>query len=179
MSERIYTRGSDDRINTDNQLSELRPRFPNAILYADIMSGSKNRPELERMITDCRPGDTVAFYSLDRLTRQGVHSTLDYLKRIRTLGAKIVSLKEPWLDFDSPCYEILVSCMAFAAKMERDRLIERVTTARRSGMAKRGKTVLDRKAIGSAEGTAQEIATQYGCHIQYVYRCRQEFRGKA
>lgn len=177
--ERIYTRGSDDRVNTDNQLSELRPKFPNAILYADVLSGSKKRPELERLIEECRPGDVVGFYSLDRLSRQGIHATLDYLKRLREAGAKIHSLKEPWLDFDSPCYEIIVSCMAFAAKMERDRLIERVTTARRNGMAKRGKAVLDRKAVAMSEGTALEVAQKFGCNRQYVYQCRREWQGKA
>lgn len=178
MAERIYTRGSDDRINTDNQLSELLPKFPNAKVYADVMSGSKKRPELERMISECQSGDIVAFYSLDRLSRQGIHATLDYLKRIREAGAKIQSLKEPWLDFDSPCYEIIVSCLSFAAKMERDRLIERVTTSRRRGMAERGEELKDRKAIAEAPGGMNTVALRFGCTKQFVHKCRQEYKGK-
>lgn len=176
--ERIYTRGSDDRVNTDNQLSELLPRFPNAKVYADIMSGAKKRPELERLIEECESGDTVGIWSLDRLSRQGAYETLHYLKRFTDKGVRVVSLKETWLDTAGPCFEMMVCAISFAAKMERDRLIERVTTARRNGMAKRGKTVLDRKAIAMAEGTALEVAERFGCNRQYVYQCKREYLEK-
>lgn len=179
MAERIYTRGSDDRINTDNQLSDLRPRFPNAILYADVMSGSKNRPELERMIEECLPGDVVGIWSLDRLSRQGVLATLQYLKRFTDKGARVVSLKEVWLDTAHPCFEMMVSAISFAAKMERDRLIERTKTGVRQHREAKGKPVFDREAIAKAPGTLSEVGKQFGCSYQYVQQCRKEYKVKA
>src|SRR2546430_15609983 len=74
MMQRVYVRGSDDRINTDNQLQDLRKVAPDATQYEDTMSGSKRRPELERLISEVQTGDTVWIWSLDRLSRQGVRS---------------------------------------------------------------------------------------------------------
>ncbi len=42
---------------------------------------------------------------------------------VQARKARVRSLQEPWLD--NPVWELLVSCMAFGAKLERDRLIER------------------------------------------------------
>ncbi len=125
MTDRMYVRGSDDRIKTDNQVNQLLAACPSGVLYQDMCSGSKKRPELERMILECEPSDTVWIWSLDRLSREGIHATLTYLKRITERKARVRSLQEPWLDSDNPVWELLVSCMAFGAKLERDRLIER------------------------------------------------------
>lgn len=175
MAERIYTRGSNKQINTDNQLSELRPLLPNAILYEDVMTGSVKRPELERMISDCIPGDVVWIWSLDRLSRQGIHATLDYLKRIKDKGARVRSLKESWLDSEGQCYEMMVSALSFAAKLERDRCIERTCTGIKQHREAKGKPVLDRKAIAEAPGGMSAVAAQFGCSRQYVHQCRREF----
>src|SRR5580700_11399593 len=104
---RLYIRGSDDRIKTDNQLTQLHTVCPDGILYQDILSGSKRRHNLERLISECQTGDVVWIWSLDRLTREGIHATLDYLKRITAKGARIRSLQETWLDSTNPCWEIM------------------------------------------------------------------------
>ena len=172
--ERIYTRGSDDRINTDNQLLDLRQQAPTALHYQDVMSGSKKRKGLEQMIEDTQPGDVVWIWSLDRLTREGVSATLNYLARITAKKARVRSFKESWLDSENPCYELLVSCMAFAAKLERDRLIQRTTTGIRRARKEKGIPLLDKKAIAEAKGTAREVAERFGCSHVYVLQCRKE-----
>lgn len=176
--ERIYIRGSDDRINTDNQLSELRRASPHGIVYEDVMSGSKKRKQLERLISEAQRGDDVWIWSLDRLTREGIHATLDYLNRLTAKGARVRSVKESWLDSENPCYEILVSCMAFAAKIERSRLIERTTVGVKRAREAQGRPVLDKRAIAEAEGTLREVAERFGCSNVYVLKCRKDF-GKA
>lgn len=172
--DRIYVRGSDDRINTDNQLADLLKAAPDGKVYADIMSGSKKRPQLEQLIVDAQPGDVVWIWSLDRLTREGILATLEYLKNLTVKRARVRSCKEPWLDSENPCYEIMVSCMAFAAKMERDRLIARTTTAIKRVREARGNPVIDKAAIIAAEGTLGEIAEKFGCSRPYVWRIRKE-----
>jgi DNA invertase Pin-like site-specific DNA recombinase len=176
--ERIYTRGSDDRIKTENQLADLRKEAPGAVLYEDVMSGSKNRPRLEQMIAESVRGDVVWIWSLDRLSRQGIHATLDYLKRLTSKGVRVRSCKEPWLDSSAPCYEIIVSCMAFAAQMERNRLIERVTTGIRRARKETGKPLLNKVAIAQAEGTLREVAAKFGCSAVYVLKCRRQQAGQ-
>ena len=171
---RIYVRGSDERIDTENQLLDLRKEAPGAVLYKDVMSGSKNRPQLERMIAESVRGDVVWIWSLDRLSRQGIHATLDYLKRLTDKGVRVRSFKEPWLDSTSPCYEMIVSAFAFGAKLERDRLIERVTAGIRRKRKEEGKPLLDKTAISQAPGTLREVAARFGCSAPYVLRCRRQ-----
>jgi hypothetical protein len=38
-----------------NQVSEPRSMSPDGTLYQDVMSGSKKRANLERLIADCQP----------------------------------------------------------------------------------------------------------------------------
>jgi putative DNA-invertase from lambdoid prophage Rac len=170
--DRIYARGSDDRINTANQLHDLRQAAPDAVLYEDVMTGSKKRPELERLIADAQTGDTVWIWSLDRLSRQGIHATLDYLKRLTDKGARVRSVKEAWMDSTSPCYEIMVSCMAFGAKLERDRLIERTIAGIKRARKERGEPLLDKSAIAAAQGTYRDIAARFGCSATYVMKVK-------
>jgi len=172
--DRICLRGSDDRINTNNQLLDLRQAAPNAVLYKDVMSGSKKRPALEQLILESQRGDTVWIWSLDRLSRQGIHATLDYMKRLTSKGVRLRSFKESWLDSTSPCYEIMVSCMAFGAKLELDRLIERVSAGIKRARQERGRPVLDKAAIVAAEGSLREIAARFNCSFAYVRRCKMQ-----
>jgi len=170
--DRIYVRGSDDRINPENQLQDLRRCTHAAVVYTDTMSGAKNRPELERLIAECQPGDVVWIWSLDRLSRQGIAATLGYLQQLTERGARVRSHQEGWLDSSSPAYELLVACMAWAGKFERDRLVERTRTAIRNKRAAAGRPVLDKEAIGRAPGSLTTVAKQYGCCKTYVVKCR-------
>jgi len=172
--QRMYVRGSDDRIHVENQLADLRHAAPHATLYQDVMSGSKKRPQLEKMIADSQRGDTVWIWSLDRLSRQGIHATLDYLKRLTDKGVRVRSIKESWMDSTNPCFEIMVSAMAFAAKMERDRLIERTVAGIKRARADKGKPVLDKSKIAAAEGSLREIGVRFGCSAVYVLKCKRQ-----
>ena len=100
--------------------------------------------------------------------------TLDYLKRFTDKRVRVRSFKESWLDTEAPCYEIMVSCMAFAAKLERDRLIERTINGIRRTRKERGKPVLDKAAIATAAGSLAEVAKQFGCSRVYVLKCRRQ-----
>jgi DNA invertase Pin-like site-specific DNA recombinase len=175
--EHIYIRGSDDRINTDNQLLDLHTVAPSATVYEDTMSGSKKRPELERLLQECKSGDLVWIWSLDRLSREGIHETLGYLKRFTGKHVRVRSFKETWLDSDSPCYEIMVSCMAFAAKLERDRLIERTTQGIRRQRLQAGNPVIDKKKILEARAAGlsyRAIAHKCACSAVYALKvCRE------
>ena len=175
--DRIYLRGSDDRIDRGNQLADLRTvAAPGALVYEDSASGSKDRPELARLLAETRPDDVVWCWSVDRLSRQGVRTTLNILEALHAKGARVRSFRESWLDSSSPCWEVMVACLAFAAKMERDRLRERVEAGIRAKRAAAGRPVLDKVAIGRAPGSYGQVAKQFGCTRAYVQKCRAALR---
>ena len=61
-----------------------------------------------------------------RLTREGIAPTLRYLEQLRAADMRVVSHQESWLDTDSPMWELFVAVSAFWAKLERQRISERV-----------------------------------------------------
>ena len=59
--------------------------------YVDHDSGGKpNRPRFQAMFRDAaqRKFDMVLFWSLDRFSREGVHETLDHLRRLTDAGVE-------------------------------------------------------------------------------------------
>ena len=100
----IYARVStaDGRQDTENQITELR-RFAIAqgweIVreYIDHESGSRaDRAEFQSLFADTaqRKFDLVLVWALDRLTREGVAETFEYIKRLTSNGVQFVSFTE-------------------------------------------------------------------------------------
>jgi len=56
--------------------------------------------------------------------------------------------------------------------MERDRLIERITSGIHLHRKEKGNPVLDKQAIANAPGSLREVAKQFKCTFQYVAQCR-------
>ena len=81
-----YTRVSTDNQNLDRQIDQLNeagvdPRM----IYQDKLSGTiRNRPELDRMLSELRSGDVVIITDLTRLSR----STKDLLEIIDDIKEK-------------------------------------------------------------------------------------------
>ncbi len=93
----IYSRVSTDKQDSENQLVQLREfatrqGWQLTTEYIDQgQSGSKSgnsRPEFAQMMKDTsqRKFDLLLFWSLDRLSREGVSQTLDYLNRLSSWG---------------------------------------------------------------------------------------------
>lgn len=100
--------------------------------YAEKLSGkSVDRPELTRLRAEIRAGRVrvLYVYRLDRLTRSGIRDTLAVLDELRANGCRIVSIGDGFA-LDGPHAEIIVAVMAWAAKMERTAINERIGAAR-------------------------------------------------
>jgi DNA invertase Pin-like site-specific DNA recombinase len=132
----IYARTSttDGRQDTENQLSELR-RFAETqgweIVreYVDNESGSHpDRIEFRRLFADAaqRRFDLVLVWALDRLTREGVAETFEYIKRLASHGVQFVSFTEEHFRTTGPAGELMIAVAAWIAKQERIRISERV-----------------------------------------------------
>lgn len=151
-------------------------------LFTDKASGKDTRrPELERLLTFARDGDTVVVHSMDRLARN-----LDDLRRIvQTLtgrGIRIEFIKES-LTFsgeDSPMANLMLSVMGAFAEFERALIRERqregIALAKQRGAYRGRKKALSpervnelRRRAGAGEQKAK-LAREYGISRETLYQ---------
>jgi DNA invertase Pin-like site-specific DNA recombinase len=131
----IYARVSTkDKQDTDNQLNQLQDfcvsqKWSVQKVYIDRVSGkSAERPAFQDMFEAAsrREFDILLFWSLDRLSREGVVQTLNHLERLNGYGVGYRSFTEAYLDSTGVFREAVISILATIAKQERIRLSERV-----------------------------------------------------
>jgi DNA invertase Pin-like site-specific DNA recombinase len=135
----LYARVStkDGRQDTENQLLQLRDYcrkqgWEIAGEYVDHETGgTSKRPHFQRMFADARVRkfDLVLFWSLDRLSREGVSATLNHLERLTGYGVNWRSFTEEYLDSCGLFRDAVLSILATIAKQERVRRSERATAA--------------------------------------------------
>lgn len=127
-----YARASLDKQNLDRQIDELiaygvDPRN----IYQEKITGTKrDRPELNRMLEQLRPGDVVVFIELTRLGRSLI-DLVNIVEAIEKKGASFVSLREERLDTTTTEGKLIFHIFAMLAEFERNRLADRV----KSGLA--------------------------------------------
>src|SRR5690606_6245181 len=100
-----------------------------AHVYVDRESGTHGRrPELRRMMADAqaRKFDVLIFWAMDRFGREGGLTTLLRLKQLTDIGIGWMSYTEPMLRTTDATGELLVALVACFARMEAERIRERV-----------------------------------------------------
>jgi DNA invertase Pin-like site-specific DNA recombinase len=184
----IYARTSTDdgRQELSNQTRELHTyaeRMGWIVVgeYLDQVSGRKaERPQFLAAMKDARKRrfDVLLFWSLDRLSREGVLKTLLILNQLTGYGVKYRSLQEQWIDSLGAFSDAIVGILATVAKFEADRMSSRV----RSGLARakaegkvlgRPRAVLDRNKLTKmrAEGMSlREIGAVTGKSAMTIQR---------
>ena len=174
----LYGRVSTDngKQDVENQLAELREfckrsRWTVEIEYVDKASGkdSKNRPQFIRMLEDAdkREFDLLLFWSLDRLSREGVLATLNHLQRLSDAGVEWRSYQERYFDSCGPFKDAVISIMATLAQQERLRISER-TKAGLKRARREGKT-LGRQLQAAGLGL-RGIADKTGWSLSSIMR---------
>jgi DNA invertase Pin-like site-specific DNA recombinase len=120
--------------DTENQLSVLREfcqkmGYTICREYVDYESGgSQSRPQFMKMFEDAskRKFDLLLFWSLDRLTREGVRRTIYYLQKLEDYHVMYKSYSESYLDSSGVFKDAIVSLLATLSLQEKIRLSERV-----------------------------------------------------
>ena len=135
----LYARVStkDGRQDTENQLIALREYCAKrgweiAAEYVDHETGgTAKRPHFQQMFADARTRkfDLVFFWSLDRLSREGVTETLNHLQRLTSYGVGWRSFTEEYLDSTGLFKDAVIAILAVIAKQERVRRSERAKAA--------------------------------------------------
>jgi putative DNA-invertase from lambdoid prophage Rac len=132
----IYSRVSTAEQTVENQLAQLRQFATSqgweiaAEFCDEAISGSKgekDRPAFRQMFEAAsrRQFDVLLFWSLDRLSREGVLPTLTYLQRLTNYGIKWRSFTEQYIDSCGVFADAVISIMAVIAKQENIRRSER------------------------------------------------------
>lgn len=178
-----YARVSTDDQDLTLQRDHLRAAGCNK-LFAEKVSGARRaRPELDRMLDHLRPGDVVTVTRLDRLARS-TRDLLDVAERIRSCGAGLRSLAEPWADTTSPAGRMVMTVFAGIAEFERSLILERTRTGREAAKARGVQfgprptltpAQLDhaRKLIEQEDRAVSEVADLMGVHHSTLYRALQ------
>ena len=186
----LYARVStkDGRQDTENQLIALRDYcrkqgWEIADEYVDHETGgTSNRPHFQQMFADARVRkfDLVLFWSLDRLSREGVSATLNHLERLTGYGVNWRSFTEEYLDSCGLFRDAVLSILATIAKQERVRRSERASAAiarlRRQGKTEhlgRPRLVVDRakaRKLHKEGQSVRNIAAELGVSPATAHR---------
>jgi DNA invertase Pin-like site-specific DNA recombinase len=186
----LYARVStkDGRQDTENQLIALREYCGKQVWeiageYVDHETGgTSKRPHFQRMFADARARkfDLVLFWSLDRLSREGVSATLNHLERLTAAGVEWRSYTEEYLDSTGLFRDAVIAILAVIAKQERVRRSERASAAiarlRRQGRTDhlgRPRLVVDRdkaRRLNREGWSVRKIAEAFGVSAMTVQR---------
>ena len=112
------------------------------------------RPELQRLLAQLQPGDTLVVYKMDRIARS-LKDLLSILDRIKASGAAIRSLTEP-LDTSSPLGIFMIQILGAVGQLERSITRER-TVAGQVAAIKRG-VVFGRPKLLTLEQESEVLA---------------------
>jgi DNA invertase Pin-like site-specific DNA recombinase len=174
-----YARVSTDQQETELQLSALKAAGAEKFFEERASGGHWDRTELHRMLDQLRPGDVVAVYKLDRLSRS-LKDLLLILERLEKAGAGFRSLTEA-IDTTTPAGRMMTQIIGSFAEFERAMIRERT----RAGLAvaqqhgriggRRPKLNADQKRtavelITSGQKCAADVARIFGVHPATIGR---------
>lgn len=130
------------RVSTSDQDASLQVDALNAAgcyrVFVDVVSGSlEGRPELDKLLDQIRPGDTLVVWRLDRLGRSIRH----LIDQLATLAAREVGFRslQETIDTNSPGGRLVFHVFAALAEFERDLIKERTNAGLKAARA-RGRT---------------------------------------
>jgi hypothetical protein len=127
-------------------------------------SSIPNRPTLEQLLDQLRPGDTLVVWKLDRLGRSLRH-LVDTVTGLAERGIGFRSLQEA-IDTTTPGGKLVFHVLAALAEFERDLIRERTAALAEHGRAIRPATI----QVALNELVAAELVTSTGEDGQQRWR---------
>lgn len=116
-------------------------------MFIDRMSGKNtNRPELQRMLSFVREGDTVIVESISRFARN-TRDLLDLVEQLTLKQVEFVSKKEA-IDTTTPTGKFMLTVFGAVAELEREYILQRqkegIAIAKEKGVYE-GRKPIERK----------------------------------
>lgn len=109
--------------DTATQLRSLNDAGVERVFTEHASGGRWDRPELQRMLDQLRPGDVVVVWKLDRLSRS-LKDLLHLMEKIETAGAGFRSLTEA-IDTTTPAGRMMMQMVGAFGEFERAMIGER------------------------------------------------------
>ena len=96
-----YVRVSTKKQNIDRQVCNISTVCPDAVIYSEKMTGTTcDRPQVNKLLATVKPGDTIYFDSVSRMSRNAEEGFKIYDK-LYDIGVNLVFLNEPHINTDS------------------------------------------------------------------------------
>jgi DNA invertase Pin-like site-specific DNA recombinase len=174
-----YARVSTQEQDTHAQIEALEAAGCERIFHETASGGRWARPELQRVLGQLRPGDTVVVWKLDRLSRS-LKDLLLTLETIEQAGAQFQSLTEA-IDTATPAGRMMMQIVGSFAEFERAMLRERtrngLDAARQDGRVggRRPKLTAQQQReiialVSSGQKTGADAARLFRVHPSTVAR---------
>ncbi len=93
-----YARISRPQQSIERQVRNIKKEYPDVIIRQEAFTGTKmDRPEWNRIYNKVRPGDTIVFDSVSRMSRSADEGVQTYFELFEK-GIELVFLKEHYID---------------------------------------------------------------------------------
>lgn len=123
-----YARVSTQEQDNSGQIEALKSAGVGKVFEEKLSGGRFDRPELQRMLDQFRPGDVLVVWKLDRLSRS-LRDLLTILERLDSAGVGFISLTEA-IDTTTAAGRMMMQIVGAFAEFERQMIRERT----RSGL---------------------------------------------
>lgn len=121
---RVSTKGqAKDGNSLEVQEKQLRDNGATTIFYESFTGTKKHRPELDKLMSMVKEGDTVIVTKLDRIARSTVHG-INIIEELLTKDVTIHILNMGKFD-NSPAGKLMRTIFFAFAEFERDMIVER------------------------------------------------------
>ncbi len=117
-----YARVSTNDQNLDVQIADLKI-YGCEKIHKEKQSAVKERPELDKLLSNLRKGDTVVVWKLDRLGRSLKH-LIDLMNSFKEKEVEFISLNDP-IDTTTIQGRLVFNLFASFAEFERELIRER------------------------------------------------------
>lgn len=97
-----YCRISTKKQSIDRQIRNIENEYPGAIIVKEAFTGTKieGREEFKKLLKQVKPGDTIVFDSVSRMSRNAEEG-FELYKELFNKGINLVFLKEQYINTDT------------------------------------------------------------------------------
>lgn len=165
-----YARVSTAEQSLKRQIKELEAKgIDKKNIYKEFVTGKdfKDRIEYQKLLDNCRVGDTIVFSSLDRFSRN-VKETVKQLEILEKRGLKAIFLKENISTEMKGVAELIISIFSWVAEQERITLLERQRKGYEALQRDENGRLLSKK--GTVIGAKQKVFSQQQLNLIKDYK---------
>jgi len=134
---RVSTKGQEKDGNS-LEAQEIRLKENGAeIIFKDIFTGTKkHRPQLDKLMKQLKPGDTLIVTKLDRIARSTIHGA-QLVEELLERGIRLNILNMGVMD-NTPSSKLIRNVFFAFAEFERDMIVERTSEGKEIAKKKEG-----------------------------------------